>query len=286
VALIGLGLLAAVQAVIIWRADETPAASPPVAVHATSPASVQAPASVKPKPPTAGGAKVVPSNQHDQKPESGTKGRLVINSEPRGAQVSIDGRAYGVTPITVNSVSPGAHRIVLKRDDTEIEQTIRVDAGQTVTIVAPMQPRTRAMGYLAIDSAIEVEVIADGVQVGNGRHSVIRLEEGPHELELVNETLGYREKQTVRILAGSTVSVPLTLPQGLMQIDAVPWADVWVDGKWVGRTPIESLAVTLGPHEIIFRHPELGAKTVSAVVKAGETARVSAQLTGQPASSR
>jgi hypothetical protein len=282
VALVGLGLLAAVQAVIIWRANEPPAASPPVAVHATNPASVKAPASMNSQPPTAGGVKVAPKNQHNQKADLAAKGRLVINSEPRGAQVSIDGRANGVTPVTLNSVSPGTHRIVLKRDDTEVEQTVRVDAGQTVTIVAPMQPRTRAMGYLAIDAPIEVEVIADGVQVGNGRHPVVRLEEGTHDLELVNKTLGYREKQTVRILAGSTVSVPLTLPQGLMQIDAVPWADVWVDGKWVGRTPIESLAVALGPHEIVFRHPELGAKTLSTVVKAGETARVSAQLTGQP----
>jgi hypothetical protein len=286
VALVGLGLLAAVQAMIIWRSSESPSTNPPSAVHATPPPPAQAPAPANPEPRIPRGAKVSGTNQNARKAELATAGRLVVSSEPRGAQVSIDGRVYGVTPITLNTVSPGVHQVVLKRDDTEVAQTIRVEAGQTVTVVAPMQPQTRAMGYLAIDSAIELEVIADGVQVGNGRHPVVRLEEGPHEIELVNKTLGYRERQTVRILAGSTVSVAMTLPQGVMQIDAVPWADVWVDGKWVGRTPIEELAVTIGAHEVVFRHPDLGAKTVSTVVKAGETSRVSVQLTGQPASSR
>ena len=55
-------------------------------------------------------------------------------------------------------------------------------------------------------------------------------------------------------------------------------AEVWIDGKSAGETPIGNLALGIGPHNIVFRHPELGEKTVSTVVKAGVPTRVTVDL--------
>ena len=45
-----------------------------------------------------------------------------------------------------------------------------------------------------------------------------------------------------------------------MALNALPWAEVWIDGESIGETPIGKVSVPIGWHEIVFRHPELGEK--------------------------
>ena len=63
-----------------------------------------------------------------------------------------------------------------------------------------------------------------------------------------------------------------------MALNAQQWADVWIDGERVGETPIGNVSVPIGPHEIVFRHPQLGEQVVRATVTAGEAARVSVDM--------
>ena len=70
----------------------------------------------------------------------------------------------------------------------------------------------------------------------------------------------------------------LTLPQGRININATPWATVWINGNAAGETPIANLALPIGNHEIVFRHPQLGEQRLTATVKADAIARVSASF--------
>jgi serine/threonine-protein kinase len=63
-----------------------------------------------------------------------------------------------------------------------------------------------------------------------------------------------------------------------MALNAVPWAEVWVDGDKVGETPIGSVQVSIGPHEVVFRHPELGEKRVVTTVTLAGPAKVSVDM--------
>jgi hypothetical protein len=81
---------------------------------------------------------------------------------------------------------------------------------------------------------------------------------GRHELTLVNDTLGYRAELTVNVLAGQVLPVKPSWPKGRLDVNAEPWAEVWVDGKKMGQTPLGGLSVAIGPHEVMFRHPQLG----------------------------
>jgi hypothetical protein len=36
------------------------------------------------------------------------------------------------------------------------------------------------------------------------------------------------------------------------------WAEVSVDGRSIGQTPIGNLSVSFGTHEVVWRHPEHG----------------------------
>ena len=51
-------------------------------------------------------------------------------------------------------------------------------------------------------------------------------------------------------------------------MNARPWAEVTLDGSSVGQTPLSNLLVTVGTHELVFRHPQFGERRQSVVVTA------------------
>ena len=97
---------------------------------------------------------------------------------------------------------------------------------------------------------------------------------GEHELELVNTALGFRTSRTVTIAAGQTASFTVVPPRGLLSINALPWAEVWIDGVRVGETPIGNYSLPIGNHELLFRHPDLGEQRKTVAVNAQGPVRV------------
>ena len=65
---------------------------------------------------------------------------------------------------------------------------------------------------------------------------------------------------------------------GVVNLNAAPWAEVWIDGRRVGETPIGNLSVSIGPHEVVFKHPQLGEKRQAISVTLGAPLRVSVDM--------
>ena len=51
-----------------------------------------------------------------------------------------------------------------------------------------------------------------------------------------------------------------------------------IDGEKVGETPIGNLPVRIGPHEVVFRHPELGEQRHAVTVTMSNPARLSVDM--------
>jgi hypothetical protein len=68
----------------------------------------------------------------------------------------------------------------------------------------------------------------------------------------VNSATGYRTRQVVEVKAGQIVPFTVPVPNGTLNINAQPWAAVWIDGNSVGETPIGNLSVVPGEHEVVF----------------------------------
>ncbi|MBL8921216.1 MAG: protein kinase [Myxococcaceae bacterium] len=64
---------------------------------------------------------------------------------------------------------------------------------------------------------------------------------------------------------------------GALVLDATPWAEVTVDGRRVGETPLANVSVPPGLHTLVFRNPETG-KSVRRVVTVYPGQRVSAKV--------
>jgi hypothetical protein len=73
-------------------------------------------------------------------------------------------------------------------------------------------------------------------------------------------------------------AAPVVIEHSNLNVNALPWANVWLDGRAIGETPLANLRVSAGRHELIFRHPELGERRVTTIVEAGVATRVTADL--------
>jgi hypothetical protein len=80
-------------------------------------------------------------------------------------------------------------------------------------------------------------------------------------------------------MAGQTTPIRVDPPKVSVSVNARPWAEVLLDGSSVGQTPIANLLVAVGPHEMVFRHPQLAERRQTITVTAKGPNRVAADLT-------
>jgi hypothetical protein len=207
-------------------------------------------------------------------------GQLLVRTEPAGARVTVDGVARGASPVTVAALAPGEHAVQVESDLGSVKQTVVVEAGNTASLTVPLGGADGApvSGWLAVSAPGELQIFENKRLIGTTQAERMMVSAGRHELELVNEAIGYRAVRTVQVSAGKVTPIKIEFPKGTMALNAVPWADVWVDGEKVGETPIGNLQVTIGTHDIVFRNPDLGEQRHKVTVTLTAPARLSVDL--------
>jgi hypothetical protein len=203
-------------------------------------------------------------------------GQIVIKTEPAGARVLLDGRPAGESPLTLNAVPPGRHVLTFLSSSGSVKRTVKVVAGRAVTLEVPI-----FSGWVSVFAPFVVEVAEDGKSLGTTEQGRIMLAPGHHHLVLTNADLGYRAEENVEVTAGEVGSVRIE-PTGHANFNAIPWAEVWSDGKKIGDTPIANHPLPLGSQEFVFKHPQLGERKVSATIRAGQPAAVVVDFTKPP----
>ncbi len=182
-----------------------------------------------------------------------TTGALEVTSTPAGAQVTIGGTSYGVTPLTIPELPAGSHTVRLDSEAGSIERVVQVEAGLTASLDESIYS-----GWVAIFAPVQLDIFDGGRRVGTTEDGRLLFEPGTHDIELVNERLAYREAITLEVAPGEVTAHSVELPAGRLSATARPWAEVSVDGEVRGRTPLADLPVTIGTRSIVFSHPELG----------------------------
>jgi PEGA domain len=207
-------------------------------------------------------------------------GRLEIGSDQPGAQVALDGARKGVTPLVLNNVTAGQHRVTVSAGENTVSRNVTVTRGATVALVISTEPVTAksAGGWLTIQAPVDMEILEDGRVLGTTRMERLMLPVGSHRIELANAALEFTIARTVQVAAGKTANVAISLPSGKLAVNAVPWADVFMDGASLGTTPLGELAVPIGTHELVFRHPQLGERRQAVTVKAQTPTRIGVDL--------
>jgi hypothetical protein len=207
---------------------------------------------------------------------------LTIVSPTPGDRVFIDGREVGVTPFKLSVASaPHAIQVMARQSAPPITPT-------APTAPAPADPKTESAiaaaaqrqrsGGLRLSTPIDLQVLEGERVLGTSADGPIVASAGVHQLDFINTSIGFRSRQSVTIKAGEIIPLKVLPPDGRVSINAQPWAQVWIDGNLVGETPLANLTVSAGEHEIVFRHPQLGERRETTIVKSGVQTRISTTL--------
>jgi hypothetical protein len=202
-------------------------------------------------------------------PASSSDGHLAVVTQPAGARVTLDGKAVGETPLTLDTVSPGRHVIVVTAPSgASAKRTVRIEAGKTATIELAL-----FSGFAAISAPFVIDVSEGGKALGTSSDQIL-LTPGRHDLRLSNKELGYVASETVEIQAGEVTRLSID-PRGRANINAAPWAEVFIDGEKAGDTPLANVAIRLGIREIVFKNPQFAERKVTVTIKANAPATIS-----------
>ncbi len=229
-------------------------------------------------------------------------GRLGVSSTPAGAAILIDGQPRGVTPAELSDLSAGDHELILDLNGARTRQPVTIAAGTLTKVDVRLGAGAQAangaqgagavpgapgavnpaaavptMGALQVKAPFEMQVFEGATLVGVTSDK-LPLPPGPHDLRVVSETLAFEARLHAEIFVGKTTRLPVALPKGSISLNATPWAEVWIDGEKVGETPIGNYAVTIGPHEIVFKNPDLGEQHHAATVTAATPVKLSVDL--------
>lgn len=275
-------------------AQQTTAEAPPAgAAAATTNSTASTSPSASSVPPRSAQSPVAPAAA------AGT-GRIDVASNPPGALVSLNGVARGLTPFILTGLPAGRHTVVVSRGSFSATRTVELDPGgaRAVSVAMPSSvarssPSPRVpnqellagvgagspAGWLTLDLPIDVQVYQDGRLRGNTRDGRVMLPAGTQNVVLANTAYEYRETVAVAMTAGGVTRANISLPTGYLSLNALPWADVWVDGNAVGTTPLANLSLPIGSHEVLWRHPTLGDRRQIVTVKAKTPARAGVDFT-------
>ena len=200
-----------------------------------------------------------------------------VTSDPAGARVTVDGKSSGVTPLTL-PVAPGTHEVTVSSGSSSMSRTVNVGAGTTAAIMAALPPPGSGAGWVTLASPVELQVLEGGVVIGTTTAARLMLPAGRHDLLVSSAALGFQAPVRVDVQAGKTGITTVSVPNGSVSINALPWATVSLDGRDLGTTPIANFDVPLGPHDIVLRNPQLGDRRQSILVTAKAPVRLVVDL--------
>jgi hypothetical protein len=227
----------------------------------------------RPIPPQGGAAAVSAAS-----PDPALGSQLEVTSDPSGAHVSVDDRARGSTPLTLD-VSPGPHTVVVSDGTTTSRKTVNAVAGGTATLLASFAPAAVSAGWLTIHSPLDLQVRESDSLLGVTSADRLMMAAGRHVLDLSNADVAFQTRLTVVVEPGKTATSTVAIPNGSLSLNALPWANVTLDGEALaGTTPFANLEVPIGPHEIVWMHPQLGERRQTVIVTTKGPVRVVVDL--------
>jgi hypothetical protein len=219
-------------------------------------------------------ARLLVQQRHEPAPRQAAALSLPIEV-PRGVVPEAANRPS----VRLTAPASSRHRPTLDHAGTSpAAQAPRDVAGRTLDTTAADQAlaaRNQRLGGVRLSAPIALSVLQGDRVLGSSADGLIATSAGTHDLDLTNASLGFRTRRTVTFRAGEITSLSIAVPPGRLNVNAVPWAEVWIDGRSAGETPLGNLTVPIGQHELVFRHPDLGERRQTVLVRADSVTRVS-----------
>jgi hypothetical protein len=191
-------------------------------------------------------------------------GKLAVSSTPPGIEVAVNGKRFGVTPVTVSDIDPGkpARVSLRKHGFSTVIKYVSFEHALEQTLDVKMSPGSSSSTVVSGDD--------------KGAEKADKPGHGPTPLALAKPSQG----GAAPVPATSTTGGPSN-DDGYLVANSQPWAKVIVDGKDTGKTtpiaPRSKIALKPGKHVVTF--VANGKKfNFDIVIKPGEDTRLIKQL--------
>jgi eukaryotic-like serine/threonine-protein kinase len=211
-------------------------------------------------------------------------GALQVMSEPPGASVSVDGeRIEGRTPMTVDNLALGMpHHVVAEMQGYDkAARDISLTDSALVTVTFNLPRATPTVGGVEVEvtsTPSGAAISVDGTDAKKTTPAIVSLPPGSEHL-ITAHLEGYTAKGAkVTPEAGKKTAVDVGLTalaghgSGLLDLDSEPTAEVSIDGRVMGNTPLRKLSLPAGPVVVKIHSNKLGvSKTIKLAIVKGET---------------
>ena len=212
--------------------------------------------------------------------------QLTIESSPSGAEVVVEDRVRGTTPLQLQMPS-GTSKVVVRAAGSERVLSVTLNAGDVVRQLVELAPaRADTGGTLEVTSEpSQVPLLIDGVAVGNSPLMATTLAAGEHVLSarFASGTVQRR----IRVEAGRRTSLHVVTPTstgstgwtgstgdnvaGWLNVETTLPLRILEDGRLVGTSDLSRVMLPVGTHRLRFVNEETGFETDRTVtVSAGQ----------------
>jgi hypothetical protein len=243
---------------------------------------------------------------------------LHVNTSPSGAQLTVDGVQLGTTPLSIESITPGEHSLIISKVGYESrKEQINIASGEKKTVEYPLiqSPPDRhlwrnalvgilvaaclVIGYKIIirpeekaqlsvsTSPSGASLIIDGINKGRTPTAGILVAPGNHQIVVEKEgysraerkiSVGPKEKKNLVV----TLQKPRVDPTELRITTNPDKADVFVDDDRKGTTPLTLKNITPGEHSLTISKDGYEKRSEKFNIASGEKKSVEYPLTQIP----
>ena len=210
-------------------------------------------------------------------------GAISVTSNPTGATVFVDNEPSprGVTPLVINDIARGSHRIAVRKEmyGLKVENAVVTD-GATANVAVTLNP---SFARVTINTLPNAKILVDGTAKATGTYSWNQSE---GVCEIATSLDGHRDaKRTLQVVAGQdqTIQLDPTPMYGMLNVNSDPMdAEIWIDGKQYGVTPDIVTNLLATEHSITLKKTGCADYTTKVTVEeAKETALLGKLETGK-----
>jgi hypothetical protein len=101
----------------------------------------------------------------------------------------------------------------------------------------------------------------DGTSARLADDGLLHVAAGRHTLVVSSPTLAFPRTLTLELKPGESITRVVRGGRGTLRIAVTPWAEVIVDGRSLGVTPLQPAELAEGTHVVTLKNPEIGVTT-------------------------
>ena len=223
---------------------------------------------------------------------------ILLDSIPTGSNVYIDNNPLGKTPLSLKiSLDKELNVKLSKEEYLDKELKIRllpngVNIGtdkffavkdNVAEVIAELSPAPAPGSLRVITSPSDAIVYLDGVEVGKTPLTMPKITPGSREIRVSIPNFDSLTKR-ISIISDKETVIEFLLG-GIINFTSVPTnVQVYLDGKYIGLTPLKSDRLPVGSHQIRFAKDKYKDKNMTVILERGQEMDVSVRLIPQKGS--